>query len=370
VFGTVLIVACTVMQLYVFWRASSVPAIARRVPLAWLAAVGVLLWVVLVAARMVAHGSEGVVVAAVELAGMDWMAALFLASVALLAVDLPTGFGLLAPRLAPRLRGWALAAGGALAAIALVQGMRPPVVERYEVVMAGLPVALDGTVIVALSDLHAGSLLGERWLAARVDQVAAERPDAVVLLGDLLEGHGASEDRFLPIVRRLAAPLGVWAVTGNHERHRRGESAASPLEAAGLQILHDRSVELRPGLVLAGVDDLTSRRRDGEGAEAVARALAGRPSGAAVLLSHSPWHAESAAAAGAGVMLCGHTHAGQVWPFGYLVRTVYPLLAGRYEVGGMTVIVGRGTGTWGPRMRLWRPAEIVRLTLRAGSATR
>jgi uncharacterized protein len=369
-FGTVLLIACTMMQLYVFWRASSVPSIARLLPRAWLAAVGVLLWVVLVAARMVAHGSDGAVAAAVELAGMDWMAALFLASVALLAVDVPTGFGFLAPRVAPRLRVWALAAGGALSAIALVQGMRPPVIERYEVGMPGLPAALDGTIIVALSDLHAGSLLGERWLAARVDQVAAERPDVVVLLGDVLEGHGGREARFLPIVRRLAAPLGVWAVTGNHERHRRGETAESSLEAAGLPVLHDRFVELRPGLILAGVDDLTSRRRDGEGAEAVARALAGRPSGAAVLLSHTPWQAETAAAAGAGVMLCGHTHAGQVWPFGYLVRTAYPLLAGRYEVGGMTVIVGRGTGTWGPRMRLWRRAEIVRLTLRTGSPRR
>jgi hypothetical protein len=64
-------------------------------------------------------------------------------------------------------------------------------------------------------------------------------------------------------------------------------------------------------------------------------------------------------------MLCGHTHGGQIWPFGYLVRRAYPLLAGRYEVDGMPVIVTRGTGTWGPRMRLWHPGEILRITLRA-----
>jgi predicted MPP superfamily phosphohydrolase len=63
-------------------------------------------------------------------------------------------------------------------------------------------------------------------------------------------------------------------------------------------------------------------------------------------------------------MLCGHTHGGQIWPFGYLTRLTYPLLAGRYEVGGMPVIVSRGAGTWGPRMRLWRPGEILRVTLR------
>ena len=64
-------------------------------------------------------------------------------------------------------------------------------------------------------------------------------------------------------------------------------------------------------------------------------------------------------------MLCGHTHGGQIWPFGYLVRQVYPLLAGRYDVDGMPVIVSRGAGTWGPRMRLWEPGEIIRVTLRA-----
>ena len=65
-------------------------------------------------------------------------------------------------------------------------------------------------------------------------------------------------------------------------------------------------------------------------------------------------------------MLSGHTHAGQIWPFNYLVRLRYPLLAGRYDVEGMPVIVCRGTGTWGPPMRLWRRSEMLRITLRAG----
>lgn len=97
----------------------------------------------------------------------------------------------------------------------------------------------------------------------------------------------------------------------------------------------------------------------------IGQALVGRPSGATVFLSHTPWKADAAASAGAGLMLSGHTHAGQVWPFGYLVRLRYPLLEGRYEVNGMPIIVSRGMGTWGPRMRLWRPNEILRITLRS-----
>jgi predicted MPP superfamily phosphohydrolase len=113
------------------------------------------------------------------------------------------------------------------------------------------------------------------------------------------------------------------------------------------------------------VDDFTSAHRIETGSGFIAQALEKRPPGTVILLSHTPWHTETAARAGVDLMLSGHTHGGQIWPFGYLVRARYPLIGGRYEVGDMTVIVCRGTGTWGPRMRLWRPGEILRVTLRS-----
>ena len=81
------------------------------------------------------------------------------------------------------------------------------------------------------------------------------------------------------------------------------------------------------------------------------------------MLSHRPEEVERAADAGTGLMLCGHTHAGQIWPFSLIVRSMNPYLAGEYAVDGMPLIVCRGTGTWGPRMRLWSPGEISRITL-------
>jgi hypothetical protein len=112
------------------------------------------------------------------------------------------------------------------------------------------------------------------------------------------------------------------------------------------------------------VDDLTARRQFGATDDPVDRVLAGRPAGAAILLSHTPWQAERASARGAGLMLSGHTHNGQIWPFNYFVQRRYPLITGRYQLGGMTLIVSRGAGTWGPRMRLWQRGEILRLRLR------
>jgi len=164
-------------------------------------------------------------------------------------------------------------------------------------------------------------------------------------------------------LHRLSAPLGVWAVLGNHEFHGRQNTSTSLTYYDGIRVLNNSWAELRPGLVLAGVDDLTANHNSGLGGDPVLRALEGRPPGPTVLLSHTPWQTGEAAKAGVGLMLSGHTHGGQIWPFGYLVQYIYPLLGGGYEVDGMTVIVCRGTGTWGPRMRLWRPAEILRVTL-------
>ena len=166
------------------------------------------------------------------------------------------------------------------------------------------------------------------------------------------------------VLSRLSAPLGVWAGPGNHESHGGHDRRIGLMEDAGLQVLRNRWAEVRPGFVLAGVDDLTAARRAGRKVDYILQALAHRPPGATILLSHTPWQAEKAASAGAGLMLSGHTHGGQIWPFSYLVRRIYPLLGGQYDVEGMPVIVCRGTGTWGPRMRLWRPSEILRVTLR------
>ena len=350
------------MHIYVFWRAASVPFIDRHVSRKIFIGTGVILWAIFFFGRVIGHGGTGVLARMLEFLGMSWMAVLFLTFIPLLSIDLFTLFGFLMPRLSSSLRGWALLVGVVLSTIALLQGLRPPVIEKYEVILSGLPDAMDGTVLVALSDMHLGSQLGERWLAARIAQVKAQQPDLVVLLGDIFEGHGPPEDQLIATLKQLSAPYGIWAIPGNHEFYGGGDM--SLFKEVSFKLLSNGWAEVRPGFVLAGVDDLTSRRRKGQGGDPISQALVGRPPGATILLSHTPWQAERVAKAGAGLMLCGHTHGGQIWPFDYLVRSRYPLLEGRYEVDGMTVIVCRGTGTWGPRMRLWRPSEILRVTLR------
>jgi uncharacterized protein len=358
-FGFVLTSAVTVLHVYVFWRIGSIPYIKQYFPFKYRFATGLIAWAVFFIGREFGHGETGVFAVLLERVGMDWMAILFLLAIALFEIDLITGFGFILTRWAPMLRGWALIGGMGLSLIAVVQGTRPPVIREYAVHLSHLSEALDGMKILALSDLHLGTLINEKWLDARIDQVLAEKPDIVVLLGDTFEGHGESVDKLIPVFQRLHAPLGVWAVSGNHDSYGRRSAGTSPLQVAGIQTLRNSWVELHPGFTLAGVDDSSPGRGD----EQLNRALANRPPGTTVLLSHRPVNVERAANLHTDVMMSGHTHGGQVWPIDYIVQSEYPFLEGRFSIGDMALIVSRGTGTWGPRVRLWHPGEILKITL-------
>ncbi len=188
-FGTILISVCTFMHVYVFWRTASIPFVEQHISRKGFIGTGLILWAIFVFGRILGHSGIGILAGVLEFLGMNWMAVLFLTFLPLLLVDLITLYGFFMPRLAPSLRGAALVIGMVFSVIALIQGLRPPIVEKYEVTIPGLPVALDGTVIVAMSDMHLGSLLGKRWLSGRIAQVKSEKPDLVVLLGDIFEGH-------------------------------------------------------------------------------------------------------------------------------------------------------------------------------------
>jgi hypothetical protein len=363
-FFLVALTVWTAMNAYVGWRIATVPAISRRAPrgAVWVAiALLALTWL---SGEVIGQLGSEAVGRVLDWIGGQWFGAAFLFVVTFFVADLVTGFGWLLRRHRDRARTLAFAAGVVLVVIAAANALRPPVIRNHDVAIANLPAERDGTVIAVLSDLHLGNILGARWMAARAEQVAAMHPDMIVLVGDIAEGHGPVARETIGVLRTLRAPLGVWAVPGNHERH--GEGAADAfMKSAGIRLLRDQWEEAAPGLVVAGVDTVGHDTPPGRGL--VSRAVAGvPPNSATILLSHYPEQVDVAARSGVGLMLSGHTHGGQIWPFSVFVRAVYRYIGGRYAIGDTTLIVCRGTGTWGPRMRLWRPNEILRVTLRSG----
>lgn len=366
-FMTIFFSAWTGLHLYVFWRLASMPVVVRHVSRKFLVATAAILWASFLLRWFLESGGAETLAQPLELFLMNWLGILFLIFCCLLVVDVVTVFGFLFRRHAPMLRGVGLLAGIVLAAVALIQGLRPPIVHDYELRLPGLPVEDDGLEIAVISDLHVGRLLDGQWLEARIEQVKSLQPDLVIILGDLFEGDSQSErqDSMTSMFRSLSARFGVWAITGNHESHGGRDSSVRFLEEAGVHVLRNEWNEVQPGLALGGVDDGEHHESSVTSADRVRQVLAAKPPDAAtVFLSHRPQMIDEAASAGVGLMLCGHTHGGQIWPFSYLVGLMNPLLAGRHEINGMPVIVSRGTGTWGPRMRLWSPGEILRITLR------
>ncbi len=355
----------TAMHAYVLARLWRLPGLDSPLAHRLLLVVFALLWLAYPVARVLERRGHVTLAHPLEWIGAAWLGTIFFLVVCLFFGDLVTGFGRVWPTAALPARTTAVGAALLLATIALVQGTRSPVVEEVTITSPKISADQNGLRLVQLSDLHVGALLNSKWLQKIGTQVANLEPAAVVITGDLVDGNARRVAQVLPELQEFTAPLGVWAVTGNHEYYAGLEASVEVLRQAGFHVLRDEWAELVPGVVLAGVDDLTARRQFGDSRDPLPATLAGRPPGLTILLSHTPWKVEEAAAAGVDLMLSGHTHAGQIWPFNYITGLQYPYMEGRYQVGGMTLYVSRGTGTWGPRMRLPRAAEITVITLRS-----
>jgi uncharacterized protein len=251
------------------------------------------------------------------------------------------------------------------------QGLRDPVVKNLRIAIPGLAPALAGTTIVQLTDLHIGATKSRSFAKEVVRRTNALAPDLIVITGDLVEGRfGSGREDTLPLAD-LRARLGVFMVTGNHEYYSGLHEWLPELRRLGIRVLRNEHVvidaEKSGGWELAGIEDWNGRSIEPDGGPDLARALAGHdPARPVVLLSHQPRAIFQAARAGVGLMLSGHNHGGQIWPFTYLVRLQQPFLEGLHRVGGTQIYVSPGTGYWGPPMRLGTRAEITKITLVPG----
>ena len=212
---------------------------------------------------------------------------------------------------------------------------------------------LDRPVRLAqVSDIHVGSR-GPGFLPRIVRLVNALEVDAVLVTGDLTDLTGLPADA-LDSIGALAAP--AYFVIGNHERYIGSDAVCARLEALGVTVLRNACAD-HGTLRIIGIDDAEAR-------DQVARELprigAGDhgPGTFTVLMYHRPDGVDEAARADVDLMLCGHTHNGQMVPFNWIVERFFPYIAGRFDIDGMVLYVSPGTGTWGPTMRLGSANEV------------
>ena len=221
--------------------------------------------------------------------------------------------------------------------------------------------------IAMASDVHMGTLIGPRRTGKLVKMINSQKPDIILLAGDVVD-----ED-LAPVIRqnlgqsleKLSAPMGIFGITGNHEYIGGAEQAVKYLEGHGITMLRDSVVNVAGAFYVAGREDRDKNRFSGKKRLEVTGLLSSIDhSLPVILLDHQPFALEKATEAGVDLQLSGHTHHGQLWPLNFLTKAIYEVSMGYKQKGNTHFYVSPGYGGWGPPVRVGNRPEIVMIKLK------
>ena len=220
-----------------------------------------------------------------------------------------------------------------------------------------------------ITDMHLGRLITAGRLARAMELLAPEKPDAIFYVGDIIDDHiKLDADATAAALALTQPPLGHWAVPGNHEYISGSiDKSMDFLHRVGMQVLRDQWAVVNDGFVLAGRDDLGKPGFTGTQRASLTDILADLPAQyhrlPMVVLDHQPAALDEAREAGTALMLSGHTHYGQLWPFNFVTELKYENPLGLLTKGNFHSIVSAGTGTWGPPLRTTSRAQVLLVTV-------
>lgn len=260
----------------------------------------------------------------------------------------------------------ALTAG--TAAIGTIQALGGPKIYEVEVPLEGLPQEFDGYKIAQISDLHVGPTIGKKYVENVVKMTNSLAPDLVALTGDFVDGTVDQLRKSVAPLAQIISKDGMFFATGNHEYYWGVEQWLEEFKNIGSRVLLNEHVVIKRGeshVVLAGVTDVSGGEHLSSHASDAKKSIEGAPHEAVkILLAHHPRSYEDAHAAGFHLQLSGHTHGGQFFPWGLLVKFAHKYYKGLNRHENMWVYVNRGTGYWGPPLRFAIPSEITLLRLK------
>jgi len=220
--------------------------------------------------------------------------------------------------------------------------------------------------IVMASDIHLGAIIGIPRLQEVVNKINSLKPDIILFAGDVVDEDTSIviEKGMAVFLKKLKAPLGVYAVTGNHEYIKNKKQAVGFLRDGGITVLEDRVIKVADSFYLAGRKDMLAKNL-GKGRKELADILQGIDSTKPlILLDHQPFRLEQAETNGVDLQLSGHTHHGQMFPFNLLTKKIFEQSWGYLKKGSTHYYISCGVGTWGPPVRIGSVPEIVEINLR------
>lgn len=273
---------------------------------------------------------------------------------------------------------WALliaASAFAIAAVAGYFGSRWLQVKEMDADFPDLPEPLEEMRIVQISDLHVGPHTSRSYLAKVVRKVRDAHPDLIAITGDQVDDYAGDVAYFAEAFAGLSAPLGVFAVPGNHDVYAGWPAVRMGLETMGITVLVNDAVRIERGagsFWLAGTGD-PAGRRGGGAAPDLNRTLARVPEGAfTIVLAHNPALWPALAQRGVHLTLSGHTHYGQLSIPSLSWSMASPFLEhamGSHRAGNSLLYINPGTNYWGLPFRIGALPEITVVTLRRASGT-
>jgi len=220
--------------------------------------------------------------------------------------------------------------------------------------------------VAAFSDVHLGTLIEKRHLSKIVKKVNALSPDIILIPGDIIDEDigPVIHSEVGAVLKNLNAPLGVYAVTGNHEYIGGVLKAKAYLSNHNISLLNDTATMIDNSFYVIGREDLMKARFTGGKRKPLSEIMQGlNREYPLILLDHQPFHLEQAQKNGIDLQLSGHTHHGQLWPFNYITRAIYSLSWGYMQKGDTHYYVSCGVGAWGPPVRTVSRPEILNLKL-------
>lgn len=232
-------------------------------------------------------------------------------------------------------------------------------VEHIALSSSKLPAGSGALRIVQISDVHLGAIIGARRLRRILEKVRELEPDVLVSTGDLVDGQADHLNGLTSLFEMIRPRFGKFAVTGNHEFYAGHERSLDFMRRCGFTVLSGEALAPAPNVTIAGIDDPAGRMIGISAQFDESALLAAQPrEHFTILLKHQPV-VDPRAAGLFDLQLSGHVHQGQIFPFGLLVRLLYPIRTGLTRLASQKwLYISRGTGTWGPPLRVFAPPEI------------
>jgi predicted MPP superfamily phosphohydrolase len=246
--------------------------------------------------------------------------------------------------------------------------LKGPIVEKVEIFIKDLPNEFNNFKIVQISDLHVGKIIKREYVLNVVNIANSLSPNLVALTGDFVDGSVQQLENDVKPLSNIKSSHGTFFVTGNHEYYSGAEQWVREFTKLGAKVLSNEHVVINNGnaqLIIAGVTDFSTIRLQLPNASSPSKALVGAPDNLVkILLAHQPTSYIEAHKAGYDLQLSGHTHGGQYFPFTQLIRFFHKYYRGLNNHEGMWIYINRGTGYWGPPLRLGASPEITLIVLK------